>query len=59
MQDGALDLSAYATQQEYLERELSSCLACPPPVSPDLNLIEDVWNWMKDYLENNFPEMAS
>jgi hypothetical protein len=27
-----------------------------PPYSPDLNLIEKIWDWMKDYLENMFPE---
>jgi hypothetical protein len=27
-----------------------------PPFSPDLNLIEMVWNWMKNYLQANFPE---
>lgn len=27
-----------------------------PPFSPDLNLIEMVWNWMKNYLQDKFPE---
>jgi hypothetical protein len=26
-----------------------------PPFSPDLNLIEMVWNWMTNYLQANFP----
>src|SRR5438034_11764130 len=27
--------------------------------SSDLNLIERVWDWMKDYLENMFPEQMT
>jgi len=27
-----------------------------PPYSPDLNLIGKIWDWIKDYLQDNFPE---
>ena len=27
-----------------------------PPYSPDLNPIETIWDKMKDYLQDNFPE---
>ena len=27
-----------------------------PPYSPDLNIIESVWNKMKDYIQERFPE---
>lgn len=30
-----------------------------PPYSPDLNLIEDAWDWMKDYIASRFPENLS
>ena len=26
-----------------------------PPFSPDLNPIEHVWKWMKDYIEREYP----
>ena len=30
-----------------------------PPFSPDLNPIESVWNWMKDYIAEHFPSKMS
>jgi hypothetical protein len=30
-----------------------------PPFSPDLNPIETVWDKMKDYLQDNFPEQMT
>ena len=27
-----------------------------PPYSPDLNIIESVWDKMKDYIQEHFPE---
>src|SRR6266487_4354933 len=30
-----------------------------PPYSPDLNPIEKIWDWMKDYIENIFPEQMT
>ena len=30
-----------------------------PPYSPDLNPIEMIWDKMKDYLQNNFPEQMT
>lgn len=29
-----------------------------PPYSPDLNLIEDVWTWMKNYIQEQYFEMG-
>jgi len=28
-----------------------------PPYSPDLNPIETIWNWIKDYIENRFGDV--
>lgn len=30
-----------------------------PPYSPDLNPIKMVWNWIKDFLQANFPDRIS
>ena len=30
-----------------------------PPYSPDLNLIEHVWKWIKDYIAANYAENLS
>ena len=30
-----------------------------PPYSPDLNPIEKIWDWMKDYIENVFSEQMT
>jgi transposase len=30
-----------------------------PPYSPDLNPIEHVWNWMKDYIQKHYPGKLS
>jgi len=40
--------------QEWLEDNVSSVLDHPPQ-SPDLNPIELVWGWMKDYVEERRP----
>ena len=57
MQDGAPGHRSKATKAELLRRGIQLILW--PPYSPDLNPIETVWDWIKDYLENNFPERMS
>lgn len=49
MQHGAPCHAAGATQDEFRKRGTESIHW--PPYSPDLNPIEVVWNWMKDYIE--------
>ncbi len=53
MQDGAPGHSA-----EYTIDELKSRGVTPmfwPPYSPDLNPIETIWGWMKDYIQKHYP----
>ena len=54
MQDGAPGHSAKATVQEMQLRGIR--LIFWPPFSPDLNPIETVWNVMKDWMQDNYPE---
>ena len=54
IQDGAPDHRGRATQAEIRRRKMSMIFW--PPYSPDLNLIKSIWDKMKDYLQNNFPE---
>lgn len=49
MQDNAPAHAGRLAQEELLERGLR--LILQPPFSPDLNPIEDIWNWMKDYIK--------
>ena len=57
MQDGASGHAAGATQNVFQERGVS--LIFWPPFSPDLNPIETVWDWMKKYIQQHFPEKMS
>lgn len=57
MQDNAKPHVAKATMEELGARGIRTFPH--PPYSPDLNPIETVWNWMKDYIEKNFPEKMS
>ncbi|KAG0158920.1 hypothetical protein PDIDSM_6440 [Penicillium digitatum] len=52
MQDNAPGHSAKETI-EYFE-ELGVCIMAWPAFSPDLNPIESVWNWMKDWIEEKY-----
>jgi hypothetical protein len=57
MQDYAPRHSARMTKDEILVREMH--IIAWPAFSPDLNPIETVWNWMKDYIMNNYDEKLS
>ena len=52
MQDGAPSHSAASTMEELLKRGIHTIFW--PAYSPDLNPIETVWNWMKDYMERTY-----
>ncbi len=57
MQDGAPGHTGGNTRTELLERGITSIFW--PPFSPDLNPIETVWNKMKDWISDNYPEKLS
>ncbi|RYP16595.1 hypothetical protein DL765_005056 [Monosporascus sp. GIB2] len=52
MHDGAPGHAAEASKQELIDRHIP--VMAWPPYSPDLNPIETVWNWMKDYIEDKW-----
>jgi len=52
MQDGAPGHTVGSTRQDLLDRGINVILW--PPYSPDLNLIESCWDWMKDYIEDKW-----
>jgi transposase len=54
MQDGAPAHSAADTLAELAERGIR--VLKWPPYSPDLNPIEMVWNWMKDYIQERYED---
>ena len=57
VQDDALGLSTKETKVDLNER--STYLIIWPAFSPDLNLIEIVWDRMKDYIKRHYPEYLS
>ena len=54
MQDNAPSHTAAQTLQDLRERQIE--MLSWPPHSPDLNIIENAWDFMKDYVGNHFPE---
>lgn len=52
MQDEAPDHRARYTQNKLEERDVHSIFWSP--YSFDLNLIEHVWNWMKDWIQDKY-----
>lgn len=55
MQDGAPGHSAGETYTELRERGIT--VIYWPAYSPDLNPIETVWNWMKQYIEETYGDV--
>jgi transposase len=54
MHDNASAHTAALVVKELADRGIK--VAAWPPFSPDLNPIEAVWNWMKDWLQENYPQ---
>ena len=54
MQDNASGHAASATMDDLLERGIIPISW--PAFSPDLNPIEKIWNWMKDWIEREYGE---
>ena len=54
MQDGASRHAAGDTASEFYERGIH--VIHWPPFSPNLNPIQQVWHFIKNYLQDNFPE---
>ena len=52
MQDNAPSHSSHETTENLSRRHIPYIKH--PPYSPDLNLIEHVWNWMKDWIQERY-----
>lgn len=57
MQDNAPPHVAAQTIRELNEKHISPISW--PPFSPDLNPIEAVWNKMKDFIQQNYPDLSN
>jgi len=57
MQDGAPAHAADSTELELLERRIESLGW--PPYSPDLNPIENVWDWMKVIWRTSYDQLRA
>ena len=60
MQDNAHCHNAAHTKREIRARGIK--VINGPPFSPDLHPLENVWNWMKDYIQKqkkNYPRKLS
>ena len=55
MQDNAPSHRSYETKINLLRRRIPYIKF--PPYSPDLNLIEHVWNWMKNWIQERYWEV--
>jgi transposase len=55
MQDNAPAHASKDTSRELATRGIPTIKW--PPYSPDLNPIETCWNWMKDYIEDNYGDI--
>lgn len=54
MQNNAPSHRSYETKTNLLDRGIRWIKH--PPYSPDLNLIEHVWNWMKNWIQEHYWE---
>jgi transposase len=52
MQDNAPSHRSYETRTNLYLRQIPYIKF--PPYSPDLNLIEHVWNWMKNWIQDHY-----